>query len=398
MKLNRNKRNKPSLQGVFVKLWIATILSFIFTLNTNANAEVATKFFTIIFLANILIGIVAFIAMLSIKKIINLNKTKFITCTSILAIIYFLFYVTAITVNGQGFIAGQMKEKKPLTILPTQMPTNELTPTQNAQFPLGKLYLGNYSWKGNYFSGEITNNYSQHVTNVEVKILVSKSRKTWEIGDEFTVTIENPIWVGESVSFRKYLPQKDNDPWYTTRIIAGLYYYGDKPSPTPIKKYQPENTTSNNTNSDPWGIARQIDEKTWTMKVGQDERIGTPQEIFDALNVYRSRNGRGNLTWDDNLATFAQSRAAYFNSIKNIDKHVGFNEYVSNTDNLKKLGFWGVGENCNYGQRLFGVHLIEWIYAGDKPHDDNQLSQSWTHVGIGVEGLGVSLIFGNHKM
>lgn len=149
---------------------------------------------------------------------------------------------------------------------------------------------------------------------------------------------------------------------------------------------------------EPWGVAKQIDEVTWTMKVGQDERIGTPEEIFESLNVYRQRNGKGLLAWDQNLAAFAQQRASYFNSIKNIDKHIGFKEYTNNIENLKKLGFWSVGENCNYGQRLIGVHLIEWIYAGDKPHDDNQLNNLWTHVGIGVEGLGVAIIFGANKI
>jgi len=149
---------------------------------------------------------------------------------------------------------------------------------------------------------------------------------------------------------------------------------------------------------EPWGIAKQIDEVTWSMKVGQDERIGTPQEIYESLNVYRQRHGKGMLAWDQNLAVFAQQRANYFNSIKDLDKHAGFKNYTDNVENLKKLGFWSVGENCNYGQRLIGVHLIEWIYAGDKPHDDNQLNNLWTHVGVGVEGLGVAIIFGANKI
>lgn len=150
--------------------------------------------------------------------------------------------------------------------------------------------------------------------------------------------------------------------------------------------------------SEEWGVAKQIDEVTWEMKVGQDQRIGTPQDIFEALNIYRQRHGSGTLAWDNNLADFAQSRAAYLNSIKGTDKHAGFNEYVKSEDNLRKLGFWGVGENSGYGNRLSGTHLVEWIYAGDLPHNSNQLDPSWTHVGIGVEGLGVSFIFGKWKM
>lgn len=172
-----------------------------------------------------------------------------------------------------------------------------------------------------------------------------------------------------------------------------------QPTPT-LKPVAKKNVAPITTpkSEEPWGVAKQIDEVTWTMKVGQDERIGTPQEIYESLNVYRQRHGKGILAWDQNLAEFAQQRAIYFDSIKNIDKHVGFKEYTNNIENLKKLGFWSVGENCNYGQRLIGVHLIEWIYAGDKPHDDNQLNPLWTHVGVGIEGLGVAIIFGADKI
>jgi len=170
------------------------------------------------------------------------------------------------------------------------------------------------------------------------------------------------------------------------------------PTKSPTTNPSKPITVATPKSKEPWGVAKQIDEVTWTMKIGQDERIGTPQEIYEALNVYRQQHGKGILTWDQNLAAYAQQRANYFNSIKNIDKHVGFKEYTNNIENLRKLGFWSVGENCNYGQRLLGVHLIEWIYAGDKPHDDNQLNSLWTHIGVGVDGLGVDIIFGANKI
>ena len=40
---------------------------------------------------------------------------------------------------------------------------------------------------------------------------------------------------------------------------------------------------------------------------------------------------------------------------------------------------------------------IEWMYAGDKPHDDNQVNNRWNYVGIGVKGLATALIFGTGK-
>ena len=172
------------------------------------------------------------------------------------------------------------------------------------------------------------------------------------------------------------------------------------PRPTfiPTPKLRPEpkiNTFSEDL--EPWGIAKQLDKYTWTMKVGKDERMGTPQEILDALNVYRERNGRGRLEWNQTLAEYAQSRSDFFAKNGNTDKHEGFNNYLKDENNYKKLGFRSLGENSSIGFQLLGVHLIEWVYAGDKPHNDNQLNSAWSHVGIGVTGTTTDLIFGGDK-
>jgi len=146
-----------------------------------------------------------------------------------------------------------------------------------------------------------------------------------------------------------------------------------------------------------WGVATQVDEHTWTMQVGDDDRMATPQEIVTALNTYRQKHGKGSLTWDDGLASYAQQRAVYFLSIKKLDGHAGFTDFVNTQDGFHKLGFGGLGENSSYGYQLEGVHLIEWVYAGDKPHNDNQLDSNWSHVGIGVSGTATDLIFGGNK-
>ncbi len=147
-----------------------------------------------------------------------------------------------------------------------------------------------------------------------------------------------------------------------------------------------------------WGIAKQVGESTWTMRIQMDDRMATPQEVYEALNEYRYRQGKEKLTWDDRLARFAQSRAEYFTSIGTLDEHKGFAEYTKDIENVKKLGFWHLGENSSFGYRLYGVHLIEWVYAGDDPHDLNQINSSWTHVGIGVNGTQSNIIFGGNPM
>jgi len=166
--------------------------------------------------------------------------------------------------------------------------------------------------------------------------------------------------------------------------------------PTLVPTKKPTATPPPDT--EPWGVAKQIDEVTWTMKVGQDEKMATPQEILTALNIYRQRYGSQILNWDDKLGNYAQSRAKYLNSIKNVDKHEGFNNFVENDGGFEKLGFTMLGENISYGYKLNGVHTIEWMYAGDKPHNDNQLDSRWNFVGIGVDGLATCLIFGTGKM
>jgi len=148
----------------------------------------------------------------------------------------------------------------------------------------------------------------------------------------------------------------------------------------------------------PWGVAEQIDAVTWTMRINQDEKMGTPNEILEALNKYRNIHGSRPLEWNQKLADYATSRAKYFMEIKALDSHKGFEEKLKDEGGFKDLGFWGLGENASFGYRLEAVHLIEWMYAADKPHNDNQLDNSWTHVGIGIDGVSTVLIFGKHKI
>lgn len=162
------------------------------------------------------------------------------------------------------------------------------------------------------------------------------------------------------------------------------------PSPT-------ETPTVQDNAEKPWGVAKQIDEYTWTMKVANDSQMATAQETLSALNAYRQKNGKPALSWDDKLAAYAQSRVETFVSQGQTDKHAGFSDFINNQDGFSKLGFNSVGENSSFGYKLLGVHLIEWVYAGDKPHDDNQLNSAWTHVGIGIKEVATDLIFAGGK-
>lgn len=147
-----------------------------------------------------------------------------------------------------------------------------------------------------------------------------------------------------------------------------------------------------------WGVAKQIDDNTWTMKIGEDERIGTPEEIFLALNLYRSRHGSNPLSWNDDLAQYAETRVDHYATIGQTDKHEGFMKFVEEPNNVRGLGFNALGENSSQGFKLNATHLIEWMYAGDEPHNKNQLNPEWTHVGIAVKDTFTELIFGGKKI
>lgn len=210
--------------------------------------------------------------------------------------------------------------------------------------------------------------------------------------------IENKISVGETDKNENINVNKKNAEIEEVDPVTedGLVNPTKIVTIIPIKKIIMKVTPT--PDNEPWGVAKQVDEITWTMKVGEDEKMATPQEILSALNAYRQRYGSQNLTWDSKLGDYAQTRAKYLNSIKNVDKHEGFNNYVQNENGFDKLGFTMLGENISYGYKLNGVHTIEWMYAGDEPHNKNQLDNRWNFVGIGVDGLATCLVFGTGKM
>lgn len=145
-----------------------------------------------------------------------------------------------------------------------------------------------------------------------------------------------------------------------------------------------------------WGEAVQVSETGYRLKIAFDDRMTTPNEAFEALNHYRLTKNKSLLLWDDNLAKYAAERATYI--CKNgSDGHAGFSEYVENQEGYKTLGFYSLGENMSTHMRFTATHLIEWMYAADAPHDNNQLGD-WSHVGVGIYEDCSALIFANRKI
>ncbi len=290
-------------------------------------------------------------------------------------------------------------EERVANLLPTPIPT---------PIPLEKYVdFTEGEWVGSLVYGKLTNKNTITISSPTIQFVVSKSKDGEDILKTYTATIAAKLAPDESIYFsqRFTLPTSTAAFWWSEEILhvnddasanPGKPPVGQKISTKPIRP--PVNTVQTQQDSGPWGVAKQIDDVTWTIKVGQDDRMATPQETLQALNDYRKAHGVAPLTWDQNLATFAQSRAVYLNSIKGTDKHQGFKDYIASEDNVRKLGFWSVGENIGYGSKLIGVHLIEWVYAADEGHNRNQLDSQWSHVGIGIEGLGVAFTFGGSKI
>jgi len=169
------------------------------------------------------------------------------------------------------------------------------------------------------------------------------------------------------------------------------------PTPVRVREKAPD-TSSPDTSSGEWGVAKQVGEHTYTINVGNDSSMTSAQEVHQALNAYRSSKGIGQLSWDDKLASYAQGRASHFKNIGTVDSHAGFNSYLENENGFEQLGFMRLGENSYFGGALTGTHLIEWVFSQSPGHDANQLDSSWSHVGVGVTDTSVNLIFGGDKM
>ncbi|MBU3978928.1 hypothetical protein KKE68_04485 [Patescibacteria group bacterium] len=183
------------------------------------------------------------------------------------------------------------------------------------------------------------------------------------------------------------LPEENTQKFQIRQISIGQNKF-IPPTPTSLPSIS----------GDSWGVAKKIGVHTYTMRLQSDSRMGTPEEILGALNKYRQQHGRGILAWDDKLAGYANTRAEYFSQKNDLDAHAGFLDYLNNQDGFKKLGFANIGENSSIGFTLEAVHIIEWVYAGDAEHNDNQLNNNWHYAGIGVNGNATDLIFAGKRL
>lgn len=174
------------------------------------------------------------------------------------------------------------------------------------------------------------------------------------------------------------------------------------PTPKTIKKRvriaspTPTSSTSQNPNPSKY-TAEKIGDVTWKVKnVENDSSMASPQDIVNALNSYRGAHGKGNLSVDPYLSSFAQERSNLFSGNGGLDSHAGFQSFMNN-GGFDKAGFNSLGENSAFlSGPMNGEKIIQNIFGADSSHDGNQLND-WTHVGVGVSGNAINVNFGKGK-
>jgi uncharacterized membrane protein YsdA (DUF1294 family) len=126
------KEKGISISRGFVYIWLATIISFIFTLDPKAPSNNDYSIFLAgLFLFNIGLGFAAFIlANLPFKFFHKTLNKKFSSTMPIIAIAYFLIYVFSLSFQNHGIIASQFRASPtPITIPTFSMPTDTPTPS-----------------------------------------------------------------------------------------------------------------------------------------------------------------------------------------------------------------------------------------------------------------------------
>lgn len=172
-------------------------------------------------------------------------------------------------------------------------------------------------------------------------------------------------------------------------------------SPTStIYAITPTIVSQNNINNNEWGVTKQISKHTFVQQVANDAKMATVNEIFVALNNYRNNYGKSSLSWNNNLASWANSRAQSFAKNNSLDEHAGFFSEAETKSN--EFGFSALNEGSSFIGKLEATHYIEWILTGDAPHKEAMLRNTWNSVGIGLSSndgyrYGVDIIYGKTK-
>ncbi|KKQ75426.1 MAG: hypothetical protein US96_C0011G0024 [Candidatus Woesebacteria bacterium GW2011_GWB1_38_5b] len=138
-----------------------------------------------------------------------------------------------------------------------------------------------------------------------------------------------------------------------------------------------------------WTVEK-VDGQITQIALPQDSKMSTEDELFDAMNVYRSTHGVNQLQKNDLLCSIAQNRAAEQVANDGFDSHAGFGKYASNQNEFSKMGevlFGGA-------QPQYGVHIVE--YGWDRSltgHRETIRNPDWQFGCAGIADFFAVFVF-----
>ena len=111
--------------------------------------------------------------------------------------------------------------------------------------------------------------------------------------------------------------------------------------------------------------------------------------LYNALQDYRTANGRTHLVLEENLCIYARKRVEeHIRRLetlkpddKPLDAHAGFQRDADSGDLFKVTDMKAVAENLAYlPAYTTATQIIEWGWDTSTAHRDAQLGNDWTHV------------------
>lgn len=112
-------------------------------------------------------------------------------------------------------------------------------------------------------------------------------------------------------------------------------------------------------------------------------------DLYNALQDYRTSNGRTHLVLEENLCLYARKRVEeHLKRLetlnpddKPLDSHAGFQRDADSGELFKITDMKAVAENLAYLPAYStATQIVEWGWDSSTAHRDAQLSNDWTHV------------------
>lgn len=179
----------------------------------------------------------------------------------------------------------------------------------------------------------------------------------------------------------------------TTDIIVQFYAEPTLTQTTKtVDRVTNNNQDLNNTQENIWGVEK-IDEATTDTRFPEDERMGTAEELFVAINNYRQAHNIQAVQRHDTLCRIAQTRANQLFELGKLDYHQGFDSLANSQQDFDNMG-----EVISGGvQKQLAVHTVEWGWGRSLTgHKESILDSEWTYGCGGISGLFNVFIFGSN--